>query len=168
MPPEAYPAPREEEERDEGRELVAAYNVGFHWGISPGIFVPTGGGGVGFSITGDFRYGFDTGSVIIAPGLRVVGFFPSGGRGVFGYGLTRFTFPISRFAPYVEGGLGPGYFGSDIPVSSSTTGLALFAGIGALYYFSQHFGLGAAGSYETLTGSAISFFTVGPVLHLAF
>jgi hypothetical protein len=70
-PPEA-PPPKPGQEA-EGRFLVSLYNTGFQWGISPGVAVS--GGSVGFLLDARLSYGFDTGSVIVAPGLRITGYF---------------------------------------------------------------------------------------------
>jgi hypothetical protein len=169
-PPSSIPTPtptstpsEPEEEGPSGRDIVAAYNAGFHWGLSPGVFFPSGGGNPGFMMTVDFRYGFDLGSVILAPGLRVAGIFPSGVTAVLSAALLRLTFPLGHFGPFIEGGAGPGHLSDP-----KHTGLDVYSGLGAMYYFDEHFGLGVVASYEKLLGSDLGLFGVGPALMIAF
>ena len=67
----------QEEGEPSARDVVVAYNTGLHFSIAPGVFIPTRGGDVGFSIAGEVRYGFELGPLILAPGARVAAYFPS-------------------------------------------------------------------------------------------
>src|SRR5688500_5197640 len=58
------------------RDIVVAYNTGLRFAIAPGVFIPTNGGRVGFSIAGEVRYGFELGPLILAPGVRLAAYFP--------------------------------------------------------------------------------------------
>lgn len=151
------------EEGPSGRDIVAAYNAGFHWGFSPGVFIPSNGGKGGFTLSADFRYGFDTGPVIVAPGVRLAGFFPSGSTVMMGLGLVRVTLPIGHFAPFVRGGLGPGHISDP-----SYTGVVYHLGAGAMVHFSERFGLGVDAAYDKFAGTNFSVFSIGPSLLIAF
>src|SRR5688572_30784484 len=71
------------------REIVVAYNTGLHFSIAPGVFIPTQGGRVGFSVAGEVRYGFELGPLILAPGVRLAAYFPEDVNIVTGLGTPR-------------------------------------------------------------------------------
>jgi len=155
------PAPPEPE-GPSGRDRVSAYNSGFRWGLAPGIFIPAGGGSVGFSLAAHAGYGIDTGSVIVIPGATALGLFPKGTTVLAFVPGARLVFPIGIFAPFVEAGVGPGHV-----TEPSGTGAALSAGAGFMVHPTDSFAIGAAGSYMKITGTDISVLSVGPILSLS-
>ncbi|MBK6695506.1 MAG: hypothetical protein IPG50_25325 [Myxococcales bacterium] len=156
-PAEAEPAPQGPTARDR----VVAYYTGLQLGISPGIIIPTNGGDPGFLLSLYGGYGIEAGSTVIIPGIRATGAWPSGefiGTVLPG---AKVVFPVGAFAPYVEGGVGPGY----VSVGQKT-GLALRAGLGFSVHPSSRFAIGLGAAYETITGTGVSW--LGPVLILSF
>ena len=156
-PPEIQAEP--EPEMSEGRMLVAAYNSGFQWGISPGIVVVNGD--VGFALGARVGYGFDLGAVIVAPGLKVAGFFTDPSV-YLGMPTVKLVVPIDRFAPFVEGGVGAGWVSDP-----GKTGVALMGGGGFMIHF-RHFAFGAEVSYTTITGTNFHGIGFGPILAFGF
>jgi len=144
------------------REIVVAYNTGPRFSIAPGLIIPASGR-VGFSIMGDFRYGIETGPLILAPGARVAGFFPSGSVALTALGTLRLTVPLGPVGPYVMGGAGPGYV-----TDPSRAGLAYLGGGGLMVHFGLHFALGAEATYFAITGTDVRALLVGPSLLLSF
>lgn len=191
QPPEAAPPPQQEpysdpayeatrapqvprvpeddvEPMSEGRRIVVAYNTGFQWGISPGVIL--GKEKTSFFLGLRLGYGFDTGKVIIVPGVRLTGYFTDPNVYV-GMPVVKLVYPIDRFAPFVEGGAGYGHISSfDVGKTSvpAESGLALFGGAGFMIHFSWKFGLGVEGTYQTITGTEFSGFGIGPIIALAF
>ncbi len=89
----------------EGRRIVVAYNTGFQWGLSPGVIISQSK--ASFFLGLRFGYGFDTGNVIIVPGVRFAGYFPDPNVYV-ALPMMKLVYPIDRFAPFIEGGAGGG------------------------------------------------------------
>ena len=163
-PPEA--APGEREPMSEGRRIVVAYNEGFHFGLSPGVVFSRSQ--ASFFLGVRFEYGFDTGSVIVVPGVRLAAYF-SDPAVYLGMPVMKLVYPIDRFAPFIEGGAGVGYVGQDQTAGvSAKTGVALLAGGGFMVHFTWKFGLGVEANYQTITGSDFHGISVGPILALAF
>lgn len=150
-------------EEPSARDIVVAYNTGFRFSIAPGVFIPTHGGDVGFSIAGDFRYGFELGPTVLAPGVRVAGYFPAGLNVLVALGTTRVTLPVGPVGPFLVAGVGPGYVSKP-----SETGLAYLAGGGFMVHFGARFGLGAEATYQAITGTDFAALFVGPSVLLAF
>lgn len=153
----------------EGRRIVVAYNTGFQWGIAPGIVFSNDK--TSFFLGLRFGYGFDTGKLILVPGVRLAGYFTDPNVYV-GMPVMKLVLPIDRFAPFVEAGAGLGYV-SAFDVSRTTTveaqtGLALHAGGGFMIHFTWKFGLGVEATYQTITGTGFDGFGIGPILALAF
>ncbi len=148
----------------EGRMLVSAYNSGFQWGLSPGVVFFQGN--AGFFLGLRFGYGFDTGSVIVVPGVRLAGFFVDPSV-YMGLPVVKLVLPIDRFAPFVEGGVGLGHVtaGDD---AASKTGVALQGGGGFMVHVSPRFAIGAEASYQTITGTSFRGFGIGPILAIGF
>lgn len=146
-----------------GHDLVVAYNTGGQFNLAPGIFVPTRGGDIGFSLLASFGYGFEVGPTILVPGITLEGFFPSGYSVLATLGTAKLIFPIGAFAPFISGGAGPAWI-----TEPSENGTAVMMGVGFTYYFSQSFALGAQGSYQTITGTGFSLLSAGPILYLSF
>lgn len=145
------------------REIVVAYNVGSRFSIAPGIFIPRDGQRVGFSIAGDYRYGIELGPVVLAPGVRLSGFFPSQFVALSALGTARLTVPLGPVGPYVMGGVGPGYVSKP-----AEPGLAFMGGGGLMVYVGQAFAIGAEATYLGITGTRFRALFIGPSLLLGF
>jgi hypothetical protein len=145
------------------RDIVVAYNKGLHASIAPGIFIPTRGGDVGFSIAGELRYGFVVGPLILAPGVRLAAYFPPRVNIVAALVTFRVSVPLGAFAPFAVGGTGPGYVSSP-----SHTGVAYLGGGGFMVHIGTRFGIGAEATYQAITGTDFAALLFGPLLLLAF
>lgn len=154
---------RAQAEGPSGRDVVVAYNVGLRFGIAPGIFIPVNGESVGFSISGDVRYGIELGPVVVAPGGRLAGYFPSELTVLAALATTRVTLPLGPVGPYVLGGVGPGWVSEP-----SEAGLAWMAGGGLMAHIGTRFGIGAEATYQAITGTAFKALFIGPSLLLGF
>lgn len=147
----------------EGRALVSLYNSGFQWGIAPGVVFSRGK--AGFAVGLRFGYGFDTGPVILVPGVRLAGYFIDPNVYV-GMPTFKLVIPIDRFAPFVEGGAGAGHVAAD-GATGAKTGLALMGGGGFMIHFTR-VAFGAEASYQVITGTGFKGFGVGPILAIGF
>lgn len=145
------------------RDVVVAYNTGLRISLAPGLFIPTNGGKVGFSLAGDVRYGFETGPAIIAPGVRLAAFFPAGARALTALGTLRVTFPVGPVGPFVVGGVGPGFVSDP-----SHVGLAYLAGGGLMVHIGRSVGIGIEATYFGVTDSWFRSISIGPSLLLSF
>lgn len=145
------------------REIVVAYNTGSRFSLAPGIFIPRNGTRVGFSLAGDYRYGIELGPVVLAPGVRLSGFFPAGFVALSALGTARLTVPLGPVGPYVMGGVGPGYVSQP-----SEVGLAFMGGGGLMVYVAEAFAIGAEASYLGITGTRFRALFIGPQLLLGF
>jgi len=145
------------------RDIVVAYNTGLRFSLAPGLFIPTDGGKVGFSLAGDVRYGFELGPTIVAPGVRLAGFFPAGARALTALGTLRVTVPAGPVAPFLVGGVGPGWVSDP-----SHAGLAYLAGGGLMLHIGQSFGIGVEASYFGITDSWFRSVAIGPSILLSF
>lgn len=160
-PPEPVPEPM-----SEGRRIVALWNTGFQWGISPGVFWRDGD--AAFALAVRLGYGFDLGSVILVPGVRLAGYFATPNV-YLGMPVMKTVFPIDRFAPFVEAGIGGGYQAEDTNTgTASKGGLALMAGGGFMIHFTMRFGLGVEANYTTILNTDFHGIGVGPILALGF
>jgi hypothetical protein len=151
------------QERMSSRDIVVAYNTGLRISIAPGVFLPSDGGRVGFSIGGDVRYGFEIGPTILAPGARVAAFFPSGFFALSALATGRITIPVGPLGPYLLGGVGPGYVSKP-----SQAGLSYLGGGGLMIHIGESFGIGAEAVYFGITGTDFRALFVGPSLLLNF
>jgi len=173
-PPPASPPPQNvdddlgrpppPEPMSEGRAIVVAWNTGFQWGLAPGVVFA--GGKTSFFLGVRLGYGFDTGSVILVPGVRLAGYFTDPNV-YLGMPVMKLVVPIDRFAPFVEAGAGVGHV-SSASFTPAETGAALLAGGGFMVHFTARFGLGVEANYTTITGTEFRGFGVGPILALAF
>jgi len=143
--------------------VVVAYNTGHRFSVAPGVFLPTDGGHVGFSIAGDYRYGIDVGPVVVAPGVRLAGYFPSGFVALTALATARITVPLGPVGPYVLGGIGPGYVSEP-----KQAGAAYLGGGGLMVYIGRSFAIGAEASYLGITGTGFHALFIGPSLLLGF
>jgi len=157
------------EQMSEGRRIVVAYNTGFQWGLSPGVVFS--GGNASFYLGVRFGYGFDTGKLIIVPGVKLSAYFTDPNV-YLGMPVMKLVYPIDRFAPFIEGGAGLGYVaGFDVDSRTSVdakTGVALLFGGGFMLHFSWKFGLGVEANYQVVTGTDFRGFGIGPILAIAF
>lgn len=150
-------------EQPSARDLVVAQNVGLRLAIAPGVYIPTDGGSVGFSIVGDVRFGIELGPIIVAPGGRLAGYFPSGLTILAALATGRVTVPLGPVGPYVMGGLGPGWVSDP-----AKAGLAWMAGGGLMANIGPHFALGAEVTYQGITGTAVKALFIGPTFLFGF
>lgn len=158
------PAAEEPPERmSEGRAIVVAWNTGFQWGLAPGVIFTQGR--AGFSLGLRLGWGFDTGSVIVVPGVRIAAYFTDPNV-YLGMPNIKLVFPIDRFAPFVEGGGGVGHVAGG--TASSATGAALFVGGGFMIHITRSFALGAEVNYQAITGTTFKAVGVGPIIAFAF
>lgn len=155
---------QEPEQEPDAREIVAAYNQGLRIGIAPGVFIPARGGRVGFSVAADVRYGFRVApALVIAPGLRLGGYFPPRERIAMALGMLRLTVPIGPVGPYVMGGAGVGWVRTE-----ETVGVAYLGGGGFMVHIGTRFGIGAEASYSAITSTRFRVIAVGPIFLLSF
>jgi len=140
-----------------------SYNQGFQWGIGPSILVPTDGGPLGGGLTLDARYGIEAGPVIVAPGGRLAGYYRSRHFTGFVMPTARVTVPLGPLAPFVVGGVGPGFMSNP-----SEGGVALMGGGGLMVHFGRVFGLGAEVTYQVITGTEFRALSIGPSLLFGF
>jgi hypothetical protein len=168
QPPPSDPRGEAPEPMSEGRRIVVAYNTGFQWGLSPGVIFSSSK--ASFFLGLRFGYGFDTGSVIIVPGVRIAGYFTDPNVYI-GMPVVKLVYPIDRFAPFIEGGAGVGYVAQDSstsPTIEAKTGAALLVGAGFMVHFNWKFGLGVEANYQVVTGTDFAGFGIGPILALSF
>lgn len=151
------------QERVSSRDIVVAYNTGLRISLAPGVFIPSDGGRVGFSIAGDVRYGFEVGPTVLAPGARVAAFFPSGFFALTALATGRITVPVGPLGPYVLGGVGPGYVSDP-----ARAGLSYLGGGGLMIHIGESFGIGAEAVYFGIAGTDFRALFVGPALLLNF
>jgi hypothetical protein len=161
---EPPPSPPPPPPMSEGRRLVVAYNSGFHWGLSPGIVVVNGS--VGFALGLSFGYGFETGPVIVVPGIQLSAYFTDP-TVLVGMPVARVVLPIDRFAPFIEGGAGVGNVAASGDTKSQT-GAALLGGGGFMVHFTGSFALGVEASYQTITGTNFEGIGIGPIIAIGF
>lgn len=161
LPPPAYEAV--EAQKPDSRDIVFAYNRGLRFGISPGIMIAPSSGDIGFSIAGDVRYGFQLGPTVLAPGIRLAGYFPPGDTILVGLGTARVVFPVGPVGPYIVGGVGPGWI-KDL----DEVGLAWLAGAGFMVHIGTRFGIGAEANYQAITSTPFDALFIGPQFLLGF
>lgn len=161
-PPPPVPEPEEpREEMSEGRRIVSAWNSGFQWGLSPGVGFSNGK--AGFLLGARVGYGFDTGTVILVPAVHASAYFLDP-TVLIGMPMFRVIFPLNRFAPFVEGGVGVGH----VAGLASQTGAALSGGGGFMLHFTRSFALGAEATYQVITGTNFKGVAIGPIIAFAF
>lgn len=149
-------------EEPSARDVTAAYYTGFRWGISPGVAFTNGN--AAFVLSVYLGYGFDTGSVILVPGVTLASIFTPN---TFLYGTPelRLVYPIGIFAPFVTGGVGPGF------TTSPSQAAAVFrVGGGFTLHPSAKFAVGVEGGYMAFAGGSLSGGSpyIGPILSFAF
>lgn len=138
-------------------------NTGLRWGIGPVLLFPSDGGPMGGGLDLDIRYGIGLDPVVIAPGARFAGYILSGDVIGMAMPTVRVTLPFGPFAPFVVGGVGPGYTSDE-----KKTGAALLGGGGLMIHVGPFFGIGAEATYQTITGTEFKTLTLGPSLLIGF
>ncbi len=161
--PEAAPAPEpKREEVDETRQQIVRRQGGLQLGLAPGFFFDDG---VRFMAAAGLGYGFDTGSFIIAPGLGVTVRFPKAGSLWTVAPHVRAGIPLGPFYPFLEPEAGIALSSDDaLPSPSPLFGATL----GFYVYPVPALGIGLAGSYTALTRWDAHFWSVTPLLDIAF
>lgn len=149
-------------EEPSSRDVTAAYYTGFRWGISPGVAFSNGN--AAFVLSVYLGYGFDTGSVIFVPGVTLASIFTPN---TFLYATPelRLVYPVGIFAPFVTGGVGPGF------TTSPSQAAAVFrVGGGFTVHPSAKFAIGVEGGYMAFAGGGLSGGSpyIGPILSFAF
>ena len=149
----------------EGRTLVSLYNTGFQWGVSPGVVFHDGS--AGFYLGLRLGYGFDLGTVIVVPGVRLAGYFLDPNVYI-GMPVLKLVLPIGRFAPFLEGGVGYGHVAADDTNQiAAQNGLALLGGGGFMIHYPR-IAFGAEAQYQVVTGTDFKGVGVGPILAIGF
>ncbi|HEU4412293.1 MAG TPA: hypothetical protein VFS43_44030 [Polyangiaceae bacterium] len=138
-------------------------NTGLHFGIGPVFLFPSDGGPMGGGLDADLRYGIGLDPVVVAPGARAAGYVLSGHFIGFAMPTLRVTLPVGPLAPFVVGGVGPGYVSDE-----KKGGVALMGGGGLMLHLGRFFGIGAEATYQTITGTDFKTLTVGPSLLIGF
>lgn len=140
----------------EGRRLAVIANKQLQILLTPGIVFVRENAGVFLGVRAG--WGFDLGSVIFVPGIRLAGYFTDPAAYV-GQPIGKVILPLGRFAPFIEAGAGIGHV-----TSPRKTEASLFAGGGFMVHFSESIGLGLGASYEVITSTAFDALGVGPIL----
>jgi hypothetical protein len=138
-------------------------NRGLHWGIGPVLLIPPGDRPLGGGLDLDIRYGINANPVVIGPGARFAGYILSGDYVLIGMPTLRLTLPVGPLAPFVLGGVGPGYTSDE-----KKSGAALLGGGGLMIHLGRFLGVGAEATYQTITGTDFKTFTIGPSLLIGF
>ena len=141
------------------RDVVVAHNTGLRFTLAPGVIVPTNGASAGFSLAGDVRFGIEMGPIIVAPGVRLAGYWPSGPNAYTLLGMLRVTVPVGPVGPYVLGGVGPGWV-----TSPERTDVAYVLGGGAMVHIGSRFGIGLEVTFQAITDTRFKAMFFGPSL----
>jgi hypothetical protein len=150
---------QDDEGRDsDGDSAAMAANKGLSFGFGPVVLLPSRDGGpYGGGLDLEARYGFKAGPTVIAPGGRLAGYVMSSRFVGIAMPTIRWVLPVGPLAPFVVGGVGPGWISNP-----SEGGLALLGGGGLMVHFGRIFAIGAEASYQTITGTELSTVVVGP------
>jgi len=138
--------------------------TGFDWIVSPGVYLPQGvvGGDPGFALSDHIGYGLKAGPLYISPGVSVPFFAIPGALALNILGEVQVSYPIGSLAPYALFGLGVGIRTGDF----GTTGLGMKVGGGAMFFFTQSFGLGVEVAYDKI--DAVDLVHIVAPIHLWF
>ncbi len=133
---------------------------GLHVGLGPVLLVPTDrdrpmGGGLDLHA----RYGIKVGPTVIAPGGMLGGYVQSARFIGVAMPTARVTLPVGPLAPFLMGGVGPGWVSNP-----SEGGLAAMGGGGLTLHFWRIVALGLEMSYQTVTGTEFRSLAFGPVI----
>lgn len=139
----------------EGRRLAVIANTKLQVLLTPGVTFVRDNAGAFLGIRAG--WGFDLGSFIVVPGVRLAGYFTHPAAYV-GQPVAKLVLPLGRFAPFIEAGAGIGHV-----TPPEKTAASLFAGGGVMVHFSERFGLGVSASYEVITSTAFDALGIGPL-----
>jgi hypothetical protein len=161
LPPSALPVPEPPPPSVTPRDLTALRYRGFGWSVRPGVLWEHGT--AGFSLEGQVEYGFDTGVVVVLPGVSVEGFFVQPNTYVE-MATMKLVAPVGWLALFVEGGAGVGQVGT------AQAALALMGGGGFAFHPGPSLGLGLELGYETVRASDVqlNIIIIGPIVSLRF
>jgi hypothetical protein len=142
------------------RDLTARRYTHLHWGVRPGAVF--GHGTAGLALGGRLEYGFDTGAVVLMPGVSVDGYFAQPNTYVE-MATMRLVLPVGWLALFVEGGAGVGQVansGQAAPALMGAGGFAINTG--------PSLTLGLEAGYEVLLGTEFQLILLGPVVAARF
>lgn len=143
----------------EGTEDSAAIdaNRGLHIGLGPVLLLPTDGGPAGGGLDVSGRYGIKAGPTILAPGGRLAGYLLSSRFIGTAMPTFRVTVPAGPLAPFLMGGLGPGWISNP-----SEAGVAVLGGGGLMVHFGRVLAIGGEVSYQAITNTEFRSIAFGP------
>ena len=136
-------------------------NRGLSFGLGPVLLVPTDGGPLGGGLDLSGRYGFKLGPTILAPGGRLAGYILSSRLIGAAMPTLRITVPAGPLAPFLMGGVGPGWMSNP-----QESGVAWLGGGGLMIHFGRILAIGAEASYQTITGTEFQSIAIGPSIRL--
>jgi hypothetical protein len=143
------------------RDMTARRYRGLVWSIRPGALFKSGS--AGFSLGGQVEYGFDTGGVIVMPGVNVTAYFVQPNTYV-AMPVMKLVLPVGSLALFIEGGAGIGEEVSN-PVQVAP---ALMGGGGFAFHPGPSLILGLEGGYEALLDTDFRVIMVGPIFAFSF
>lgn len=138
-----------------------AANRGFVFGLGPVFLFPSDGGPMGGGLDVDGRYGFRAGPTVIAPGGKLAGYVISSRMVGIAMPTLRVTLPAGPLAPFVMGGVGGGWLGNP-----SEGGVSLLAGGGLHVHLGRVLAIGVEATYQTITGTELDVFAIGPSIRV--
>ncbi|MDB4985703.1 MAG: hypothetical protein JWN04_881 [Myxococcaceae bacterium] len=144
-------------------ELAASSIAGPRFSLAPGLFVPPEGGRLGLSLVADAHYNLEVGRVIVAPGVRLAGFFRADTTALAALATKRLTLQLGTVDPYVVGGVGIGHLSDPTHL-----GLAYQAGGGLTICVHRFVALGVEATYFGVTGTDFRALLFGPALLINF
>jgi len=121
------------------------------------LLPPDGNAGVGADFSA--RYGMPAGPFILAPGALIGGYYlQSRFVGVL-MGTFRVTAPLGPLAPFVQGGIGPGFI-----TKPGDGGAAWMGGGGLVVHIGDVVAIGVEIDYQAITGTGYETWTLGPTI----
>ena len=150
-----------EEDAEESSSAAMDANRGLVWGFGPVLLLPTDGGPLGGGLDLGARYGFKAGPTVLAPGGLAAGYFFSGRFVGTVMPTFRVTVPAGPLAPFVMGGLGPGWVSNP-----GQGGLAMLAGGGLLVHFGRAVAIGGEVTYQKITNTEFESVAIGPSIRI--
>jgi hypothetical protein len=143
-----------------GRDLTARRYTRLHWGVRVGAVF--GHGTAGLALGARLEYGFDTGSVVLMPGLSVDGYFAQPNTYVE-MATMKVVLPVGSLALFVEGGAGVGQV-----INPEQAAPAVMGGGGFAFNTGPSLTLGVEAGYEVLLGTGFSLILLGPIVAARF
>jgi hypothetical protein len=142
------------------RDITAHRYTGLRWGVRVGAVF--GHGTAGLALGGRLEYGFDTGVVVVMPGVSVDGYFAQPNTYVE-MATMKVVLPVGWLALFVEGGAGVGQV-----INPGLAAPAVMGGGGFAFHTGPSLTLGLEGAYEALLGTEFRLILVGPVVAVRF